>query len=315
MYARMCVEIDLNAPLLPSYTVDGNKLRIEYEGLQQICFSCGKFGHHSDHCPSKVLVPSSAKPQPDLPTSGTSPTETTEEVYGRWMVAQDPRKGKRGMGRAGKGDGARGKEADAGTGSTKSRFAVLEVEEDRSSDVRSGPGERQPLQEISNRPVTFGDTRKNLGKVEGGPVQVRAGGAEKRKGQKNGKRSEESEGATKQSQKERRRGKKVIGDQNVQPQAEGEQSGVNQSGPSVEAGTLTMHTGATQGHNMGQESESNGSKPMTVCGPQEDQCEDHQVDDVMDLEKDLGDPKIGCASEPIGPAPSVEDNPMGPNPR
>ncbi|XP_028758644.1 uncharacterized protein LOC114717599 [Neltuma alba] len=30
MYARMCVEIDLNTPMLPSYTVDGNELKIEY---------------------------------------------------------------------------------------------------------------------------------------------------------------------------------------------------------------------------------------------------------------------------------------------
>ncbi|XP_028753112.1 uncharacterized protein LOC114712734 [Neltuma alba] len=54
MYARMCVEIDLNAPLLPAYTVDGNRLKIEYEGLHMICFVCGKFGHDSTHCPSRI---------------------------------------------------------------------------------------------------------------------------------------------------------------------------------------------------------------------------------------------------------------------
>lgn len=31
MYARMCVEVDLNAPLLSSYTIDGNQPKIEYE--------------------------------------------------------------------------------------------------------------------------------------------------------------------------------------------------------------------------------------------------------------------------------------------
>lgn len=43
IYARMCVEIDLSAPLLPSYSVDGNPLKIEYEVLHLICFHCGKF--------------------------------------------------------------------------------------------------------------------------------------------------------------------------------------------------------------------------------------------------------------------------------
>ncbi|XP_028775610.1 uncharacterized protein LOC114732503 [Neltuma alba] len=56
MYARLCVEIDLNAPLLPSYFVDGNWLKIEYEGLHMICFQCGKFGHSSERCPSKITA-------------------------------------------------------------------------------------------------------------------------------------------------------------------------------------------------------------------------------------------------------------------
>ena len=53
MYARMCVEVDLNAPLLPSYSVDGHNLKIEYEGLHLICFSCGIFGHSQEFCPSR----------------------------------------------------------------------------------------------------------------------------------------------------------------------------------------------------------------------------------------------------------------------
>lgn len=54
MYARMCVEIDLKAPLLPSYCVDGNHLKIEYEGLHMVCFHYGKFGHDEAHCPLKI---------------------------------------------------------------------------------------------------------------------------------------------------------------------------------------------------------------------------------------------------------------------
>ena len=53
MFARMCVEIDLESPLIPSYNVDGNSLRIEYEGLHLICFHCGKFGHAIEQCPVK----------------------------------------------------------------------------------------------------------------------------------------------------------------------------------------------------------------------------------------------------------------------
>lgn len=49
-FARVCVEIDLNKPLVPKIYVGGNWQTIEYEGLNLICFKCG----HVDHkglCP------------------------------------------------------------------------------------------------------------------------------------------------------------------------------------------------------------------------------------------------------------------------
>ncbi|KAI9127363.1 hypothetical protein K1719_001922 [Acacia pycnantha] len=44
-FARICVEIDLKQPLLPSYMVFGEERHIIYEGLHQVCFGCGKYGH------------------------------------------------------------------------------------------------------------------------------------------------------------------------------------------------------------------------------------------------------------------------------
>ena len=52
--ARICVEIDLEKPLIPKIILGNRWQRIEYEGLQQVCFVCGKFGHKFDECPSKV---------------------------------------------------------------------------------------------------------------------------------------------------------------------------------------------------------------------------------------------------------------------
>ncbi|KAK4285768.1 hypothetical protein QN277_002418 [Acacia crassicarpa] len=52
-FARICVEIDLQQPLLPSYTVFGEERPIIYEGLHQVCFICGRYGHHKDTCPTK----------------------------------------------------------------------------------------------------------------------------------------------------------------------------------------------------------------------------------------------------------------------
>ncbi|KAI9112343.1 hypothetical protein K1719_016866 [Acacia pycnantha] len=49
-FARVCVEIDLKKPLLPSYTVFGEECPIIYEGLHNVCLACGKYGHQKARC-------------------------------------------------------------------------------------------------------------------------------------------------------------------------------------------------------------------------------------------------------------------------
>ncbi|CAN1182671.1 hypothetical protein LINPERHAP2_LOCUS36103 [Linum perenne] len=51
-YARVCVEIDLSRPVLGEYIIDNRILFIEYESLENICFSCGFYGHKIDRCPA-----------------------------------------------------------------------------------------------------------------------------------------------------------------------------------------------------------------------------------------------------------------------
>ncbi|KAL0313677.1 UNVERIFIED_CONTAM: hypothetical protein Scaly_2911500 [Sesamum calycinum] len=43
-YARVCVEVDLTKPLVSMITLLGFAQAVEYEGLHQICFDCGKYG-------------------------------------------------------------------------------------------------------------------------------------------------------------------------------------------------------------------------------------------------------------------------------
>ncbi|RYQ85663.1 hypothetical protein Ahy_B10g105239 isoform B [Arachis hypogaea] len=49
-FARICVKIDLRRKLVPSFTTLGKDFKLEYEGLHQICFSCGRYGHKIDGC-------------------------------------------------------------------------------------------------------------------------------------------------------------------------------------------------------------------------------------------------------------------------
>lgn len=55
-YARICVELDLSKPLLPSTYIAGILTFVEYEGLHQIYFECGQYGHNAEECPRHVMV-------------------------------------------------------------------------------------------------------------------------------------------------------------------------------------------------------------------------------------------------------------------
>ncbi|KAI9081188.1 hypothetical protein K1719_036947 [Acacia pycnantha] len=53
-FARICVEIDLQSPLLPAFKVFGEVKQLVYEGLHLVCFRCGKYGHEHMVCPDRA---------------------------------------------------------------------------------------------------------------------------------------------------------------------------------------------------------------------------------------------------------------------
>lgn len=52
-FARVCVEIDLNQPVVGRVGIDGRWYNVEYEGLHIICAHCGCYGHLLKDCPNK----------------------------------------------------------------------------------------------------------------------------------------------------------------------------------------------------------------------------------------------------------------------
>lgn len=52
---RICVEVDLSKPLLSKFTLAGEVLPIEYEGIQLVCFKCGIYGHKQGQCGDKEV--------------------------------------------------------------------------------------------------------------------------------------------------------------------------------------------------------------------------------------------------------------------
>ncbi|OMO81373.1 hypothetical protein COLO4_23636 [Corchorus olitorius] len=59
-YARLCVEVDLDTPLLHSVKIGKDKQPILYETISDLCFSCGCIGHNKTNCPNannQTVVP------------------------------------------------------------------------------------------------------------------------------------------------------------------------------------------------------------------------------------------------------------------
>ncbi|CAN1191384.1 hypothetical protein LINPERHAP2_LOCUS41027 [Linum perenne] len=99
-YARICVEVDLHKPLLSKYRLRRRVRRIEYEGLHEICFTCGRYGHEARQCPStKLAEPDMSQPMEksfDNPTfKELDARPEIEEDFGPWMKAKKHMRRKR----------------------------------------------------------------------------------------------------------------------------------------------------------------------------------------------------------------------------
>lgn len=96
---RECVEIAITKPLKAGYTLRGTSFKIQYEGLNTMCFRCGKYGPTTSACPKKSV------PMGTLNTKGkqrvsndhggvdhgnkkNNEATTSGESYGVWMTAQ-----------------------------------------------------------------------------------------------------------------------------------------------------------------------------------------------------------------------------------
>ena len=49
-YARLCVQINLDKPLITSIRIGKLVQRVMYEGVSLLCFSCGRLSHKKESC-------------------------------------------------------------------------------------------------------------------------------------------------------------------------------------------------------------------------------------------------------------------------
>ncbi|KAI9117152.1 hypothetical protein K1719_011318 [Acacia pycnantha] len=122
-FARICVEIDLQRPLLPAFMVFGETKQLVYEGLHLVCFGCGLYGHDQKACPNSM--------EEDRRDEVRSKKDTTEAGVDKSEAVQ---------GQTGKNDEARQNGIDSAKQETKPTQEVPRKEEDNHRRPKQGAG-------------------------------------------------------------------------------------------------------------------------------------------------------------------------------
>nr|POF20891.1 uncharacterized protein CFP56_37509 [Quercus suber] len=53
-FARLCVQVDVTKPLITAIKIGKLEQTVCYEGIQRLCFDCGRVGHKRESCPYTV---------------------------------------------------------------------------------------------------------------------------------------------------------------------------------------------------------------------------------------------------------------------
>nr|POE45061.1 hypothetical protein CFP56_24993 [Quercus suber] len=53
-YARLCIQIDVNKPLVDTILIGCFEQSVTYEGIYKLCFTCGRVGHKVEACPYMI---------------------------------------------------------------------------------------------------------------------------------------------------------------------------------------------------------------------------------------------------------------------
>lgn len=101
-YARLCIQVELDKPLIKSIQIGRLVQQVLYEGISTLCFCCGRMGHKQENCCYRIGPVTKEVEAPTSPKTVNSLDNIQSETnYRPWMVVtrkRSPIKNERGHG-------------------------------------------------------------------------------------------------------------------------------------------------------------------------------------------------------------------------
>ncbi|CAL2278991.1 unnamed protein product [Prunus armeniaca] len=163
-FARLCVELDLTKPLDAFVQINQNWYNIEYEGLPDICYLCGRYGHKQEKCDLNTKDAETVNGETTsamganvegsvLVGSNRAHYESDQSLRGPWMNVPPRRRPQSNF----KGVGGK----DSGVKIKGSRFDALRQVDENFGKDEGNSGEL--LDQTGSRPVQAVVTDLNMG--------------------------------------------------------------------------------------------------------------------------------------------------------
>ncbi|KAL5777259.1 hypothetical protein ACOSP7_010185 [Xanthoceras sorbifolium] len=84
-FARICVELDVFQPLCGTLMIDDRRVRLEYESIGLIYFSCGRIGHGKETCREGLQANQYEDTRMETETIPPPQQEVSNNSFGHWM--------------------------------------------------------------------------------------------------------------------------------------------------------------------------------------------------------------------------------------
>nr|XP_023884839.1 uncharacterized protein LOC111997033 [Quercus suber] len=98
-YARICVQVDLEKPLVKRVFIGRFGQEVQYEGISSLCFACGRMGHRRETCPYLIKESTEVQMVSEEPGKRAEEADKSQvsmqkgvgnvkEEYGPWMLVE-----------------------------------------------------------------------------------------------------------------------------------------------------------------------------------------------------------------------------------